>query len=221
MKFTNEVEISLPADDVFATLTDVERVAGCLPGARVEGKDGDVHRGAMRIKVGPITADYAGTLSFEELEPRERRAVLLARGEEKAGQGSAEARIVSSVLEDGDGARIVVETDLQVRGRVAQFGSGAMEKIAKRLFDQFAGNLEKMMQAEPEQPGTDGQGSAETASSNHSAPATSGGPEPPGDDAAESSLDVVGLLARPVGRAALPVVIAFAVGYLLGRRAAS
>ena len=92
MKFTNEIRLALPADDVFDVLTDVERVASCLPGARLEGRDGDAYRGAMRVKVGPIATDYAGTLTFAELDREGRRAVLLALGEEKAGQGPRKRR---------------------------------------------------------------------------------------------------------------------------------
>ena len=150
MKFTNEIQLRLPPDDVFTTLADVERVAVCIPGVRMDGHEGDAYRGAFRIKVGPITADYAGTVIFEELNPAQRRTVMLARGAEAGGQGSAEARVQSSVLEDELGSRVVVETDLTVRGRVAQFGSGPMEKIAKRMFAEFATNLETLMTEDDE-----------------------------------------------------------------------
>ena len=218
MEFTNEIWLARPTDAVFAALTDVERVAACLPGARVEGRDGNAYRGAMRIKVGPIVADYHGSLSFDELDPGARRAVLLASGEESAGQGSAEARIVSSVVEDGDGARVVVETDLQVRGRVAQFGSGAMEKIAKRMFADFAKNLEALMAGDEEpQP----QGGTRPVS-----PSETEAPVRPlarvGQDQREDSLDVVGLLGQGLcawlRRSGVPILIALVLGYLLGER---
>ena len=129
------------------------------------GREGDAYSGAMRVKVGPIVVDYGGTLTFEDLDRDQRRAVLLAVGEETAGQGSAEAHIVSSVLDVAEGARVIVETDLQVRGRVAQFGSGPMEKIAKRMFEDFAKNLETAMtspeQSGPQDGGADGGGTGQ------------------------------------------------------------
>lgn len=221
MQFTNEIRLPLPADEVFATLTDIERVASCLPGARVEGRDGDAHLGAMRVKVGPITADYGGRLTFEQLDHDERRAVLLARGEERTGQGLAEARIVSSVLEDGSGARVVVETDLTVRGRLAQFGSGPMEKIAKRMFADFAKNLEVLM--------TSGghQGGATAAEADHSSTLdrsrlANGGSSDDGSGASPEPLNVVSVAGKPFAGLMLafaaPVLIALAIGYLLGRR---
>jgi uncharacterized protein len=221
MRFTNEIQLSLPADEIFTTLTDIERVAGCLPGARLEGRDGDAYLGAMRLKVGPVTADYHGTLTFEELDTEGRRAVLLARGEETAGQGHAEARIVSSVHGDGGGARVVVETELQVRGRVAQFGSGPMEKIAKRLFADFARNLEELMTN-----GGSPAGQPDATGERVPSPGSeSGGPAPSSRDPIDdSSLNLLSLVAEPLVRSAsvsfVPVVAALGVGYWLGRRRA-
>ena len=218
MEFTNEIKLAQPTDDVFATLTDVERVASCLPGARLEGRDGEAYRGAMRIKVGPIVADYRGSVTFDELDPGARRAVLLASGEDTAGQGSAQARIVGSVLDDGDGARLVVQTELQVRGRLAQFGSGAMEKIAKRMFAEFTKNVEQLM-AGPQSPnGSTPAPPATTPTTTAAAAPVTTNAQPSGSDL----LDLVALLGEPVlrsvRRAGVPVLLALVVGFLLGRR---
>jgi carbon monoxide dehydrogenase subunit G len=142
MHFSNEISVDAPPDELFEFMSDPEKVVTCLPGASVDGRDGDDWRGAMNMKVGPIKASYKGTLRFLELDPDARRAVMRARADESSGQGQAEARIVSQV-EEGDGAsRIRMDTDLQIRGKVAQFGSGAMEKVAGRMLERFADNVE-------------------------------------------------------------------------------
>jgi carbon monoxide dehydrogenase subunit G len=210
MKFANEIQMSLPADDVFAALTDIERVASCLPGASVRGREGDSYRGAMRVKVGPVVADYGGTLTFAELDAAGRRAVILAKGEQTNGQGSAEARIVTSVLGGSDRSEIVVETELQVRGRVAQFGSGPMEKIAKRLFADFARNLETEMTT----PRQDDALSPD--------PSDAEADQQPGATARTDALDMVDLVAgqtiATLRRCAVPMLLGLIVGLLLGRR---
>ncbi|MGW2651078.1 SRPBCC family protein [Streptomyces sp. NPDC001393] len=217
MEFTNEIKLTQPTDEVFATLTNVERVATCLPGARLEGRDGEAYRGAMRIKVGPIVANYRGSVTFDELDPSARRAVLLASGEETNGQGSAQARIIGSVVDEGDGSRLVVTTDLQVRGRVAQFGGGAMEKIAKRMFADFAKNLERLMAGEQQAP-------TETPAKS---PGVASVSEPAVSSVQDSndSLDLVALLGEPVirsvRRVGAPVLVALVIGYLVGHRRAS
>jgi carbon monoxide dehydrogenase subunit G len=142
MRFSNEISVDAPPDELFEFMSDPEKVVTCLPGASVDGRDGDDWRGAMNMKVGPIKASYKGTLRFLELDPDARRAVMRARADESSGQGQAEARIVSQI-EEGEGASLIrMETDLQVRGKVAQFGSGAMEKVAGRMLERFADNVE-------------------------------------------------------------------------------
>ena len=97
MKIQNEIEISAPPDELFDLLSDPERVAPCMPGASLEGKDDDSYEGTVKLKVGPITASYQGTLRFVELDHDSRRAVMAASADEKEGQGNLEARITASV----------------------------------------------------------------------------------------------------------------------------
>jgi uncharacterized protein len=146
MRFENEIEVAQPPAELFAFLTDVERVAPCLPGASIDGRDGDDYTGSMKVKVGPITGTYKGKMRFVEQDEDALRAVMSARAAEVNGQGDAEAKITTQIEAAGDDAsRVRMETDLQMRGRVAQFGRGAMEKISQRMFDEFARNLEREM----------------------------------------------------------------------------
>ncbi len=143
MRFSNEISVDAQPDELFEFMSDPEKVVTCLPGASVEGRDGEDWRGAMTMKVGPIKASYRGTLRFLELDADARRAVLRAQADEDSGQGQAEARITSSV-EERDGASCLrMETDLQVRGKVAQFGRGAMEQVAGKMLKRFADNVEE------------------------------------------------------------------------------
>src|SRR4051812_37036824 len=170
MKFSNEIEVAQPPKELFAFLTDVERVAPCLPGASIDGREGDDYTGSMKVKVGPITGTYKGKMRFLEQDEDALRAVMSARAAEVNGQGDAEAKITTQIEQAGDeSSRIRMETDLQMRGRVAQFGRGAMEKISQRMFDEFARNLEREMSAGGG-PAADG-GEAESEASGGDAPA--------------------------------------------------
>jgi len=143
MRFSNEISVDAPPDELFEFMSDPEKVVTCLPGASVEGRNGDDWRGAMSMKVGPIKASYQGTLRFLELDPDARRAVMRARADEASGQGQAEARITSEVEEREGASCLRMETDLQIRGKVAQFGRGAMEQVAGRMLERFASNVEE------------------------------------------------------------------------------
>src|SRR3954447_18618334 len=150
MRFSNEISVDAPPDELFEFMSNPEQVVKCLPGASVEGRDGDDWRGAMSMKVGPIKASYRGTLRFLELDPDARRAVMRVRADEASGQGQAEARIVSEIEPAGEaGASCIrMETDLQIRGKVAQFGRGAMEQVAGRMLERFADNVELAIRGE-------------------------------------------------------------------------
>jgi len=154
VRFSNEISVDAQPDELFEFMSDPEQVVKCLPGASVEGRDGDDWRGAMSVKVGPIKASYEGTMRFLELDAEARRAVMRARADEASGQGQAEARITSEVEERDGGSCLRMETDLQIRGKVAQFGRGAMEQVAGRMLERFADNVEKAIRGEtPEDAG--------------------------------------------------------------------
>src|SRR5919202_4181290 len=146
MKIQNEIEVAAPPDELFEILADPERVAPCMPGASLEGQEGeDAYEGTVKLKVGPITASYRGTLHFVELDRENRRAVIKASGQETNGQGNAEATITASVSGSDSRSTLSMETDLEVRGKVAQFGRGAIGNVSQRILDQFARNLESQV----------------------------------------------------------------------------
>jgi uncharacterized protein len=213
MRFENEIEVAQPPKELFAFLTDVERVAPCLPGASIDGRDGDDYTGIMKVKVGPITGTYKGKMRFLEQDEDALRAVMSARAAEVNGQGDAEAKITTQIEDaGGDASRIRMETDLQMRGRVAQFGRGAMEKISQRMFDEFARNLEREMSGGGEAAAPEAE--AEAPPKKTPEPAPSGRSEP-------QALDPVSMFVAPLLKKALPMLgpalIGLGYGYLLGR----
>jgi carbon monoxide dehydrogenase subunit G len=225
MRFENEIEVAQPPKELFAFLTDVERVAPCLPGASIDGREGDDYTGSMKVKVGPITGTYKGKMRFLEQDEDALRAVMSARAAVDNGQGDAEARITTQIEQASDeSSRIRMETDLQMRGRVAQFGRGAMEKISQRMFDEFARNLEREMSG-----GGDGPPSKSAASDADAPaveqpeqPAPRAEPAPAGGGGGETqALDAMSLFVTPAVKKALPVLgsalIGLGYGYLLGR----
>jgi len=237
MRFENEIEVAQPPKELFAFLTDVERVAPCLPGASIDGREGDDYTGSMKVKVGPITGTYKGKMRFLEQDEDALRAVMSARAAEVNGQGDAEAKITTQIEEAGDeSSRIVMETDLQMRGRVAQFGRGAMEKISQRMFDEFARNLEREMSGGGAAPASDGAGDgsgdaaddAPAAEASRATEAAAEAPEPraerppaSGAAAEAQALDAMSMFVAPALKKALPVLgpalIGLGYGYLLGR----
>lgn len=142
MELSNEFRVSVPVEQAWAVLTDLERIAPCMPGAELREVEGDEYRGIVKVKVGPITAQYKGTASFVEMDPSAHRAVLRAEGRDTRGQGNASAT-VRAELEGQEGATVVrILTDLSVTGKVAQFGRGVLADVSAKLLDQFVASLE-------------------------------------------------------------------------------
>lgn len=140
MKLEQSFEVRAPVDEVWNALIDIERVAPCLPGAEITERDEDgTYRGDFKVKLGPTTAAYRGTLKMESLDEAAHVATMLANGQDKRGQGSAKATIVSRMTESAGVTQVEVETDFTITGKLARFGRGGMIKdISNRLLGDFA-----------------------------------------------------------------------------------
>ncbi|PAZ12336.1 carbon monoxide dehydrogenase [Streptomyces sp. SA15] len=145
MQLTNSVLVEASPDEVFALMNDVERVASCMPGAALDGQDGDAWRGKVKIRVGPISASYAGTVRFLEVDAERRRLRAQARGADIHGSGDAEAEVSLEVLAAPEGALLQLSTDLVIRGKIVQFGKGAIVTVSDRILQQFARNLGSLL----------------------------------------------------------------------------
>jgi uncharacterized protein len=142
MELTHEFTVGVPVEEAWAVLTDLERIAPCMPGAELQSVEGDEYRGVVKVKVGPMTAQYRGVASFVERDEAARRAVVRAEGRETRGQGNAAATITATLAPAGDGTRVGLVTDLKVSGRVAQFGRGVLADVSSKLLTQFVEALE-------------------------------------------------------------------------------
>ncbi|MER5886220.1 SRPBCC family protein [Streptomyces sp. NPDC001941] len=221
MRLINSVSVAAPPDAVFALLGDVERVVTCMPGAALEGRDGDGWRGGVKVKVGPVSAAYTGTVRFLDAEPDKRHLRIHARGHDAHGNGDAEAEVLLDVLPAEDGAQLSLTTDLLIRGKLAQFGKGAIGSVSERILQQFARNLGELIAEGTADEGAGGAGSVAAApASADGAAGASGASGAPVRTAAPTAsaapLDGLDLVAGPLLRTYGPVAAGFAVGLLHG-----
>ncbi len=226
--------VDTPVETTWNTLLDIERIAPCMPGAQLQEIEGDEFRGIVKVKVGPITAQYKGTAKLALVDEAARTIKIDASGRDTRGQGNASALITVVMADDAGGTKVDIDTELNITGKVAQFGRGGMMvEVSSKILKQFVANLERDVlagapphvgpgDADPasETPVTPVNGTAATTSTPHVASAAAlDGPSIRKIDAPEAKpLDLLDAAGGSVAKRALPLVVLFVVLVLLLRR---
>lgn len=149
MDLNHTFTVNQPIAETWVVLTDLERIAPCLAGAELHEVHGDVFKGGVKIKVGPIVAQFKGEAQFVELDAVNFRAHLKASGRDIGGKGNASATITAQLTSiTPTSTSVNVVTDLAITGKVAQFGRGALADISEKLIAQFADNLNALIDRE-------------------------------------------------------------------------
>ena len=147
MELNNEIDVNAPIQEVWEAFNTPERIAPCLPGAELQEVDGNNFNGLVKIKVGPITAQYKGTASYLEKDEDAQKVVIKGDGRDTRGAGNASATITAQLSEvSSDVTNVNVRTELTITGKVAQFGRGAISDVSGKLMTQFAQNLEQLLE---------------------------------------------------------------------------
>jgi carbon monoxide dehydrogenase subunit G len=150
MELNHSFTVNVPVNEAWNVLTNVERIAPCLPGAQLQEVEGDTYRGVVKVKVGPITAQFKGQASFVERDDTNHKAVLKGEGRDTGGKGNASALITAQLTSvDASSTKVDVNTDLAITGKVAQFGRGALADVSDKLLAQFTENLNTLLAEEP------------------------------------------------------------------------
>ena len=207
MEMSNEIEVNASAGDVWAAFNDVERIAPCLPGAQLTEIEGEEYRGVVKVKVGPVNAQYKGKATFTERDQDAMKVVILAEGRETRGQGNASATITATVEALGDDrTKVGVTTDLKITGKVAQIGRNLIPDVSAKIMDQFAGNLESMLSDSS----SDDASSESDASADDSEVRAVSSPEP-------EAVDLLDVAAPPVAKRFGPIAGVIAALWIIRR----
>ena len=202
MKINSTFSVVAPIDTVWETIMDFERVAGCVPGAKILNKlSDDAYQVGMTVKLGPVNMQYKGLLNVVERNAAEHRAVLGGKAQETRGQGTAEATVTLLLTEEAGGTtRGAVTADLKLSGKAAAMGRGVIGNVTEQMMALFASNLQAMITAPGPAGGTAPAGGLAAAGR----PAAAGVPEPV--SAAEAAAAKVGAATAPAPASELPGV---------------
>lgn len=213
MELNHSFTVNQPIAETWQILTDLERIAPCLPGAQLEEVHGDVYKGVVKIKVGPITAQFKGDAQFDERNDTDFKAVLKASGRDTGGKGNASATITAQLTPvDASSTTCNLLTDLSITGKVAQFGRGALADVSEKLLAQFSDNLNELIKTE---------GAAPAAPASPAPAADNGSGEPQIrkiEGPAAEPLDLGNVAGGAVMKRVLPLVAGLAALLLFVRR---
>ena len=212
MDLNHEFIVNVPINDAWLILTDLERIAPCLPGAQLTEVEGDTYRGQVKVKVGPIVAQFKGQASFVTRDDAAHTASLKAEGRDTTGKGTAAATITAQLTSvTPTSTKCTVVTDLTISGKVAQFGRGALADVSDKLLAQFADNLNQLISSAPATTTT----STTTSATTTPAPVAAASPEIRKIESAEvAPLDLLGTAGAPILKRAIPVVVALIVAVI-------
>jgi carbon monoxide dehydrogenase subunit G len=234
MLIEDEFRVNVPVEEAWTVLLDLERIAPCMPGAQLQEVEGDEYRGTVKVKVGPITAQYKGAARLTEVDEAARRAVIRAEGRDTRGQGNASATITAELTPDSDGTKVRIESDVTITGKVAQFGRGVIADVSTKLLGQFVQNLERDVLSAPAAdesaaaPGPGGGGAIVEQASEIAGPAPATTPPatataaPSGprtiDSPEAEPVDLLGTAGTPVLKRLAPVAVVIVLLALVLRR---
>lgn len=207
MDLNHQFTVNVPINDAWLILTDLERIAPCLPGAQLTEIEGDVYRGQVKIKVGPILAQFKGQASFVSRDDVAHKASLKGEGRDTTGKGNASAIITAELTSVSPTSTTCnVHTDLTISGKVAQFGRGALADVSDKLLAQFSENLNQLISA---MPSTSAPQPATTAPVDTAAPAPSEQPAIRMINSPEvAPLNLLETAGAPILKRAIPALIA-------------
>ena len=207
MDLNHQFTVNVPIAEAWVILTDLERIAPCLPGAQLTEVEGDIYRGQVKIKVGPILAQFKGQASFVSRDDVAHKATLKGEGRDTTGKGNASALITAELTSvSPTSTTCTVHTDLTISGKVAQFGRGALADVSDKLLAQFSENLNQLITSAP---------STSTPTTAAAAPTETAAPAPSEQPAIRminspevAPLDLLGTAGAPILKRAIPALIA-------------
>ena len=218
----NEFTVNRPIEEAWPLITDLERIAPCLPGAELQEIEGPTYRGVVKVKLGAISSQFKGEAHFVERDDDNYRAVIKGTGRDTGGRGNASAEITAQAESlSPTSTRVAVTTDLHITGKVAQFGRGIMGDVSSKLMAQFADNLNEMIDEQGVGAPADAESPAPAPAPADASPATDAGAAPQVrkiEGPATQPIDLMEVGGSSLVKRVVPALVAIVIVLLLLRR---
>ena len=152
-KIEEKFAVQAPVERVWKYLIDPQRVVQCLPGAELlEVKDDQSFVGAIKVKVGPLAMSYKGTGRFTEIDEQSHQVRMVGEAREVGGSGSTKVTMLSTVTPGANGgSEVLVNADIDLVGKIVQFGRGMIEEVSRQMFRQFSNCVKQHLEVVEEE----------------------------------------------------------------------
>lgn len=144
MQLKNSFDVARPPAQSWSILLDIPKSVTCMPGVELTSVEPDgSYKGKLSVKHGPVALKFNGVATLEDIDEAAHSATIRAKGSDLQGRGSAGATARMRVVPNGNDSTVLIETDLQLSGLVAQYGraSGVISAMAGEMVSTFATNL--------------------------------------------------------------------------------
>ena len=147
MKFSQTAQIPVAREPLWEFLMDVPKVAQCLPGVEsVSRLDDQTYEGTLKVRVGPIALNLAGKIILEEQDKNNWRAALRAEANDRRAAGAVKGKTAMTLKElTADQTELMVETDVNILGKIGEFGQPIIRKKADSMLKEFVENIKKQL----------------------------------------------------------------------------
>lgn len=194
LQIQEKFEVAAPVDTVWQFLLDPQNVVACMPGASLtQIVDADSFVGAVKLKIGAVTAQYQGTITYVDKDVATRTVKLLASGNERGG-GTVSGTIVTRLAPsaDGRGTQVSCDSSIDLTGRILQVGRGMIEGVSAQIIKKYVNNVRALLEVpRNEAPAASAQ---PTAADTATTATPSAPPAPRARPQKEESINVVGVV---------------------------
>lgn len=152
MQLVNEFEVRAPLQAAWTVLTDIPTVIGCVPGAELDRAEGDDYHAHVAVKVGPVGMTLSGKATLVNRDDVAKEMVVIGSARDRRGNGSTDAAVRILAREEDGRCLVTVTTDVELSGRIAQFGKGVIVQVSNRIIGQFVDRLDAVIAGENPQP---------------------------------------------------------------------
>ena len=139
MRLAHTASLDVPIDRAWSIVSDIPTAAKCVPGvAAVTPAGKDAYKGSLLVQIGPVRLVLDGDLTVTARDDAAHTASLRADAKDTRLGGTVRATVDLALRPNGSGCALAITSDVQIGGRIGEFGQPMIQRKSDQLLAQFA-----------------------------------------------------------------------------------